>query len=140
MEGQSEIYLNDFAIENDIVLNGIMRLGQYDNQYGFFILNLDFQTSGTHWVAICRTLNSKYKDCCFYFDSFGYTPPNIFKEIIGDIPCYYSNVELQTLNAKDNNCGIWCLIFIYIMNLFNKPSNDDMNNTIEYMKDINIIW
>ncbi len=140
MNGQTTTFLNDFAIENDIKLNKIIRMKEYNNEYGYFILNLDYETNGTHWVALFHTLNDKYKECYYYMDSFGYPPPEEFKKIIGNIQCFYSNVELQSLNKSDNNCGIWCLIFLSLIGFFNKISLNDFNNIIKYMKDVDIKW
>lgn len=136
MNGQTEKYLTDFAVTNDIRLDGIMRMADYKNEYGRFILNLDYKGMGTHWVGLVHSLDDKLNEVYYYFDSFGFKPPAIFAS--NHKPIFYSNVDFQALNSSE--CGIWCIIFLKLMNLFHKPSLENFNHTIEYMKDVEIVW
>jgi hypothetical protein len=141
MNGQSANYLIDFCIYTDTLLNGVLPMKLYQNQMGAFILNLDFEfekRGGTHFIAIVKTLDDKYKDIIYYFDSYGFICPPEFKEIIGHTNLLYNNIDFQKLMEKD--CGVWCCIFLKLMGLFKKVSSKDFNNVCEYMKDIKINW
>jgi hypothetical protein len=103
----------------------------------FYIINLNnFGESGSHWV--CVILN-KYE--CFYFDSFGGTPPNcIHKKLIKKYKeIHYNCFIIQNLHS--NMCGYYCLGLIFTCDLNNLIQscdnyinifNDDtkMNNNI----------
>lgn len=65
--------------------------------YGKFIMNLDSgDNGGTHWVAV---------DCDnkFYFDSFGFPPPEEVKHLVN---CH-SSFEIQ--KVEEDTCGEYCL-------------------------------
>lgn len=74
------------------------------------ILNLDDETgNGTHWCAICK---SKTGNTIFYFDSYGFPPPqeivNMYKKHKNKI--MYSNNEIQMNDSI--MCGYYCVQFI----------------------------
>ena len=141
MNGQSSNYLQDFCIYNDILINGIIPMKLYQNQFGYFILNLDFDykiRGGTHYIAMVKILDDNYTDVIYYFDSYGVICPPEFKKIIGNTNLFYNNIDLQKLTEKD--CGIWCCLFLKLMGLFKNISLKDFNNVCQYMKDIKIKW
>ena len=74
--GQTDSQLEDVCLYKNIDLTGIYMINDFDfNKNGNYILNLDNDDrGGTHWVACI--INNKY---IFYFDSFGYKPPEIIK-------------------------------------------------------------
>lgn len=139
MNGQTDTYLKDFSIYEDVILTNILFMKNYQKNFGNFILNLDFANrGGTHWVALIHTLDNKYKECYYYFDSFGFKPPEEFKQLIGNIPCYYSNTQFQQISKSD--CGIWCLLFLKLAGYFQKLSLKDFDNIIDIIKELEIKW
>lgn len=145
MNGQSDNFLYDFAIYNDIPINKIMTLDKYNKEYGYFILNLDMDTNigsnGTHWVCLVHQVNNdNLRDIFYYFDSMGYQPPNYLINKIKPQKCIYSNIQFQEFSTNDKNCGIWCLIFLKLISLFNKITLEEFNHILEYMKDIEIFY
>ena len=78
-----------------------------------YIVNLDDNGSGSHWVACCRMDNTVY-----YFDSFGLPPIREIEEI-PDVEILYNNSTIQHDNST--SCGWYCLKFLDYMN--RDPSN-----------------
>ena len=82
------------------------------------IMNLDLESGdGTHW-----TCWYKHKDTCYYFDSFGLTPPDEFyrymkvKGSVCDPPTkniYHNTYEIQQRN--DVICGHLCVLVLYLL-------------------------
>jgi hypothetical protein len=72
------------------------------------ILNLDvLEGKGTHWTCWC-----KKGDVCFYFDSFGLTPPREFYQYIR-CDCYHSTYQVQALG--DVICGHLSVLMLYLL-------------------------
>lgn len=145
MNGQSDQFLYDFCIYNDIPINKILTLDKYNKEYGNFILNLDLDTkigsNGTHWVCLIHQINNdNLKDIYFYFDSMGLNPPKELLNKIKSKKCIYSNIQFQNFTQNDKNCGIWCMIFLKFISLFNKINFEEFNYILEYMKDIEIFY
>ena len=80
---------------------------------GCYIINMQSSTQGTgsHWVAMYFL-----KDVCYYFESFGATPPveimNFIKKKKGS-HLLYNNWIIQDLNS--GNCGYFSLAFLLYM-------------------------
>ena len=104
---------------------------------GCYIINMQSSTagSGTHWVAMYF-----WKETCYYFDSFGATPPveviNFIKKKKGS-HLLFNNFIIQDL--KSENCGYFCLAFLLYMyhnrqkgnlqNVYNEFVNNFMDDT-----------
>ena len=75
------------------------------------IMNLDVSSgSGTHWTCWFK----RNKSMCYYFDSFGLSPP---VEFINYMKCdiYHSTYQIQKLG--DVICGHLCILVLYLMTL-----------------------
>lgn len=77
----------------------------------YCVSNLDPDTKpGSHWVAICIDKHGDGE----YFDSFGRKPTG-YHELFLITNCRkwnYNNKVIQ--NYISSNCGIYCLVFIYL--------------------------
>ena len=104
---------------------------------GCYIVNMQSSTagSGTHWIAFFF-----FKNICYYFDSFGASPPveiiNFIKKKKGS-HLLFNNFIIQDL--KSGNCGYFALAFLLYMwknrqkeslrNVFNEFVNHFVDNT-----------
>ena len=78
------------------------------------IMNLDVSSgSGTHW-----TCWFKNKRICYYFDSFGLSPPVEFNNYM-NCDIYHSTYQIQKLDEVI--CGHLCILVLYMMTLCNIP-------------------
>jgi hypothetical protein len=88
---------------------------------GCYIINMQSSTagSGTHWVAFFF-----FKNICYYFDSFGASPPleiiNFIKKEKGS-HLLFNNFILQDL--KSSQCGYFALAFLLYMYANRQKSN-----------------
>ena len=80
---------------------------------GLYIINMQSSSvgSGSHWVAMYF-----WKNICYYFDSFGATPPievtKFIKKKKGS-HLLFNNFIIQDL--KSENCGYFSLAFLLYM-------------------------
>ena len=80
---------------------------------GCYIVNMQSSTagSGSHWVSMFF-----WKNICYYFDSFGASPPtevvNFIKKKKGS-HLLFNNFIIQDL--KSSNCGYFALAFLLYM-------------------------
>ena len=80
---------------------------------GCYIVNMQSSSagSGTHWVSLFF-----WKNICYYFDSFGASPPtevvNFIKKKKGS-HLLFNNFIIQDL--KSSNCGYFALAFLLCM-------------------------
>jgi hypothetical protein len=82
-------------------------LPRYCNEIECGILNLDsINGPGTHWTCWYKT----DKQICYYFDSFGVTPPKEFEHYI-KCDILYSTYQIQ--KYEDIICGHLCLNMLY---------------------------
>ena len=73
-----------------------------------FILNLDESSnSGTHWTCLYK------KDkACYYFDSYGFSPPKeIYQYCCEFTDRYYNTFRIQTPDQVI--CGHYCIYVLY---------------------------
>jgi hypothetical protein len=73
------------------------------SRYTRFILNLDPNGNGSHWVALVY-----YKHAWYYFDSFGMPPPLAVIKAV-KYP-KWNNRQIQSLS--DTNCGEFCCVWL----------------------------
>ena len=103
----SDLQIKKLAKKNKIQLDGVHRKHEISKKPGKFILNLDSEGGGTHWVA----LNIHHKPhCCdnTYFDSFGLPPPTGVLELWPEIK--FNADRIQAIRSE--GCGWYCLYFI----------------------------
>ena len=112
---------------------------------GCYIVNMQSSSagSGTHWVAFFF-----FKNICYYFDSFGASPPleiiNFIKKEKGS-HLLFNNFIIQDL--KSSQCGYFALAFLLYMYANRQKSNlkevfnefvnnfaDDTNKNDEILK------
>jgi len=75
-----------------------------------FVMNLDdFENSGTHWTCLFIKNN-----VCFYFDSYGFTPPNEVLKYCDFPERYYNSFKIQKPNEVI--CGHYCIYTLYLLN------------------------
>lgn len=76
---------------------------------GFYIINLQSSSegNGTHWCCLLKHGRSN-----FWFDSFGFEPPENIARIIGQ-NYYYSSKSIQDYNSEA--CGYFVIGFIMAM-------------------------
>jgi len=76
-----------------------------------FILNLDHsRNNGTHWTCVFIE-----NGVCYYFDSFGFSPPIEVEEYLRKFDKqYYNSFEIQ----KENQviCGHFCIYMLIKLN------------------------
>ena len=85
------------------------------------IMNLDVSSgSGTHWTCWFTTFSrlSKDKPVCYYFDSFGLSPPVEFYNYM-NCDIYHSTYQIQKLG--DVICGHLCIFVLYMLTVRNIP-------------------
>lgn len=73
-----------------------------------YVFNLENNDQGgSHWTCAV-----KLKDCCIYFDSYGFIPPpDVIKFMkTSKKPCIYSSVQFQDLDSV--LCGYYCIFMI----------------------------
>lgn len=114
-----ELYSNqieDIMKHLNIKLNGIYSKDELPSRLknGCYIINLDNSTGeGTHWTAFY-----KYNKTIYYFDSFGFPPPqneiNIFFK--GHDQLKYNDIEIQ--DEKSILCGYFCIGFFIAIKYF----------------------
>lgn len=75
-----------------------------------FILNIDeSKNSGTHWT--CLSVKNKV---CYYFDSYGFCPPDEIRSYCDGHECYFSSFKIQKQN--EIICGHYCVYLLYLLN------------------------
>lgn len=85
----------------------------YNLKNGNYIINLNNSYEpGSHWVALIKSQNG----ILYYWDSYG-IPPLIEILKINTNKIYYNKYNIQDI--KDQNCGFYCLFFLYHMKLYN---------------------
>jgi hypothetical protein len=96
-----------------------------NNEVG--IVNLDsVKNKGTHWVCYSlrkrsqsdhhRMSDTKIKDKCYYFDSFGLDPPIELQKYLN------SDIELSTFQIQKFNthhCGYYCILVLKLLEKYN---------------------
>lgn len=72
------------------------------------ILNLDHSDNiGTHWVSLFMK-----NGICYYFDSFGFSPPlEVIKYLNNISERYYNSFKIQ--NIDEVICGHLCIYVLY---------------------------
>ena len=103
------------------------------------IMNLDVSSgSGTHWTCwFKRGLQDHIaqerkhlkgaqgrkhlKPVCYYFDSFGLSPPVEFENYM-NCDIYHSTYQIQKLG--DVICGHLCILVLYMMTVCNIPFHE----------------
>ena len=96
---------------------------------GNYIINLNnHNQEGSHWVSLI-----KQNDILYYWDSYGMPPPiEILK--INTNKIYYNTYTIQDI--KEENCGYYCLFFLYHMKLY-KNDYKKMLELFIYNNEIN---
>jgi hypothetical protein len=86
---------------NDVIMRDEIKK---EIKHGYSIINLNTsKQDGSHWTCVLYTpLKS------FYFDSFGFVPPEELDEVIK--PYEYNNTDIQDFNSEA--CGQYCIAFI----------------------------
>lgn len=140
--GQTDQDLRDVAKSYNIELNDVNFIDivfSKDLEEGNYIINLAASkdgSGGTHWCAFVFKNNK-----LFYFDAFGYKPPEIIISYCRhkSINIYFNMNQIQ--NLKEEYCGIYCIAYLLEVKLF-KTFNDkkDFNLVLERMKGIKIVW
>ena len=88
------------------------------------IMNLDVSSgSGTHWTCWFKhpkgAKGRKHpKPVCYYFDSFGLSPPVEFENYM-NCDIYHSTYQIQKLG--DVICGHLCIVVLYMLTVCNIP-------------------
>ena len=117
----TNIEIEKILNKKKIKINGIFMRDELKNfnKKGFYIINLDKSTStGTHWCVIYKN------DKTFYFDSYGFPPPEEIQNIIK--PYIFSNKNIQDINSS--SCGYYVILFILY---FNKNKHRDDIETFQ---------
>jgi hypothetical protein len=73
-------------------------------QNGFYVINLN---GTSHWTMLCKDKGKFY-----YYDSFGFPPPQKLEDMIKDY--YWNDRENQDLNQT--SCGYYCVACIQYLN------------------------
>ena len=137
----SNTELEKIAKKMRLPLNNIIMRDEANkiNDDGFYIVNLDKTTGqGTHWTCLYYHPLKSY-----YFDSFGFVPPEEIENII--IPYNHNNKDIQDYDS--DACGYYCIAFINFLNdkqnkemafnefihLFKKKTTDNDNILEEYL-------
>ena len=113
-------FINKFKIKH---FQGIyMRDGLPLLQRGCGIMNLDLESgNGTHWT--CWYWDRRSPDCkaawkdhdtCYYFDSFGLTPPTEFYRYASGTDVLHNTYKIQRLDNVI--CGHLCVLVLYLLN------------------------
>lgn len=112
--------INDLCSQYNMQITGIHCRDVIPNDIsGWFIINLDLQANGgTHW---CSAYKNKLKS--FYFDSFGFIPPNNLSKILKNYE--YNDLKIQSLSSQ--SCGWFCLICIH----YCQNNNNDFQKFIK---------
>ena len=88
--------------------DGLPTKGRQVSECG--IMNLDLESgNGTHWTCWFK----KDHDTCYYFDSFGLTPPDEFYRYMKVTDIYHNTYEIQQRN--DVICGHLCVLVLYLL-------------------------
>jgi hypothetical protein len=125
----SNFELIDYAKRLKLPLKGVFSKDQLPKRrLGNYILNLQDHDdgNGTHWVC-CRI----EKELSFYFDSFGFPPPEEVVEWTGK-PIAWSEKPIQHRDSV--NCGFYCLYVLKCLNngqSFNDILNEFDENTMQ---------
>lgn len=85
------------------------------------IMNLDVSSGyGTHWTCWFKRSApfEPRKPVCYYFDSFGLSPPVEFNNYM-NCDIYHSTYQIQKLG--DVICGHLCILVLCMMTLCNVP-------------------
>ena len=74
------------------------------------VLNLDTPTGdGTHWVGLyVQSTNDKSR--AYYFDSYGFPPPDALVKYLKPIKCYYQTFQIQADHSA--KCGYYSCDFL----------------------------
>lgn len=102
----------------NIDVNGLLKRGK--NKLGV-VFNLDkHNESGSHWIGMFAHLN---EGKIYFFDSYGYEPPNEVKILINRIKSQLESNGIATKvqyndirhQRKHSECGTYCIHFIVKM-------------------------
>ena len=87
-----------------------------------YILNIDeSKNSGTHWTCL-----SVKNNICYYFDSYGFCPPDEIKAYCDGLECYFSSFKIQKRNEVI--CGHYCIYLLYLLD-----NNISFNEAIDLL-------
>lgn len=88
-----------------------------------FILNIDeSENAGTHWTCL-----SVKNSICYYFDSYGFCPPDEIKTYCDGLECYFSSFKIQKQNEVI--CGHYCIYMLYLL-----------DNNISFIEAIGLLY
>ena len=74
-----------------------------------FIMNIDHSNNnGTHWTSL-YIKNS----ICYYFDSFGFPPPEEILNYCEGLERYYNSFRIQKVDEVI--CGHYCIYMLYML-------------------------
>ena len=115
--------LLDLAQQMNIQLNGVLMKDEATSNLpnGNYIFNLqNHNQSGTHWVALYKQSKTKY----YYCDPFGIPPPETLINLLQctETQLFYNDTQIQYIDSI--LCGYFCLLFLYMMQQSNKPTNN----------------
>ena len=76
-----------------------------------FIMNIDHSDNdGTHWTSLFVK-----NGVCYYFDSYGFPPPNEIVKYCDGYERYFNSFEIQTDDRIQILCGHYCIYILYLM-------------------------
>ena len=108
----SNIELLEILKSVNIKINGVFTKDQIKTPLkdGFYIINLQDSDdgNGTHWVVLYK-INDNVS---FYYDSFGFPPPDNIEKILNK-KYKYNTKQIQNINST--SCGFYCIAFIIFM-------------------------
>ncbi len=110
-KGQTDVDLRNYCRIMQIRLDDIDLIQDCDFKNVYYILNLtpNQQTVG-HWISLVNLSRS-----LFYFDPFGFRPPNNIVKYAKDNnkKLYVSKFQIQKLS--ESICGFYCCLFLLLM-------------------------
>lgn len=117
---KKELYSNeivDILQRLNIKINGIYakdELNEKNLKYGAYVVNLDNHYGmGTHWTCFYKS-----KNVIYYFDSFGFPPPqneiDLFLKKHNKI--FYNDIQIQ--HEKSILCGYFVIAFFLALKVF----------------------
>lgn len=79
-----------------------------------FIMNIDHSSNpGTHWTSLF--IKNKV---CYYFDSYGFTPPDEVVNYCKGLDRYYNSFKIQ--HPEQVICGHYCIYVLYLLSQGNE--------------------
>ena len=92
-----------------------------------YILNLNSEydeegdrNKGSHWTALYIDDNKQ----SIYFDSYGLGPPKEIKNLLKSNQYKIGNTKKNIQSLMSNLCGVFCLAFIYFLNVSKFRTNN----------------